>query len=193
MRLGIALGAVMLFAAGCTSPLPQPLPAGAGVTVGDIRGSWRGTWGGAPAALLITDQQLQAGYSGLYIGSYQLLGNERPGVSGILTSQIDKEQTSVRAYGWFGGLDAQLTLRILADSPSGQQRLTLRPGGPDRLVGVGESSFRWGPNGPIELTRVRQGPSAEAGYWYYCPSVLAYYPQTRTCDQPWVKVPPRRE
>ena len=194
MRLVTGVAAVMLLAAGCTTPLPQPLPAGAGVTVGDIRGSWRGTWGGTPAALLITDQQMQAGYSGLYIGSYQLLGNERPGVSGILTSQIDKDQTSVRAYGWFGGVEGQLTLRILADWPNGQQRLTLRPDGPDRFVGVGESSFRWGPSGSIELTRVRhQGPPAEAGYWYYCPSVQTYYPQTPTCDQPWVKVPPRRE
>ena len=155
MRLVSGVAAVMLLAAGCTTPLPQPLPAGAGVVVGDIRGSWRGTWGGTPAALLITDQQIQAGYSGLYIGSYQLLGNERPGVSGILTSQIDKDQTSVRAYGWFGGVEGQLTLRILADWPNGQQRLTLRPDGPDRFVGMGESSFRWGPNGPIELTRVR--------------------------------------
>jgi hypothetical protein len=193
MRLVAAAAAVMLFVAACTTPLPQPLPTGAGVTVGDIHGSWRGTWGGAPAALLITDQQLHAGYSGLYIGNYQLLGNEQPGVSGILTSQIDKEQTSVRAYGWFGGVGGQLTLRILADSPSGQQRLTLRPDGPDRLVGVGESSFRWGPSGPIELTRVHQGPPAQGGYWYYCPSVQAYYPDTATCDQPWVKVPSRRE
>jgi hypothetical protein len=129
--------------------------AGAGVTVAKIRGSWRGTWGGAPAALLITDQQIQAGYSGLYIGSYQLLDNERPGISGILTSQIEKEQTSVRTYGWFGGGGEPVTLRVLADSPSGQQRLTLRPDGPDRFVGMGESSFRWGPNGPIELTRTR--------------------------------------
>src|SRR5262249_34602630 len=36
-------------------------------------------------------------------------------------------------------------------------------------------------------------PSEQAGVWYYCPSVGAYYPQTPTCDQPWVKVPPRRE
>ena len=151
----MGLAAALLLAAGCMTPLPQPLPAGAGVTVGDLRGSWRGTWGGAPAALLITDQQVQAGYSGLYIGTWQLLGNERPGVSGILTSQIDKEQTSVRAYGWFGGLDGQLTLRILAGSPSGQQRLTMRPDGPDHLVGMGESGFRSGPTGPIELTRVR--------------------------------------
>jgi hypothetical protein len=93
--------------------------------------------------------------AGLYIGSYQLLDNERPGISGILTSQIEKEQTSVRAYGWFGGGGEPVTLRVLADSPSGQQRLTLRPDGPDRFVGMGESSFRWGPNGPIELTRTR--------------------------------------
>jgi len=31
--------------------------------------------------------------------------------------------------------------------------LTLRPDGPNRLVGVGDSSFRWGPAGAIELTR----------------------------------------
>jgi len=154
MRCVAGLIAGMVLATGCVTPLPQPPPPGAGATVDDVRGSWRGTWGGAPASLLITDQQTQAGYSGLYVGSYQLLGNERPGVSGILTSEIDKEQTSVRAWGWFGGLSGQPTLRIIADSPSGQQRLTLRPDGPDRFVGVGESSFRWGPNGPIELIRV---------------------------------------
>lgn len=154
MRCVAGFIAVMVLGAGCAPPLPQPLPPGAGATIDDIRGSWRGTWAGAPASLLITDQQMQAGYSGLYVGSYQLLGNERPGVSGILTSEIDKEQTSVRAWGWFGGLSGQPTLRIIADSPSGQQRLTLRPDGPDRLIGMGESSFRRGPNGPIELTRV---------------------------------------
>ena len=76
-------------------------------------------------------------------------------MSGILTSEINTEQTSVPAHGWFGGVEGQLTLRIVADSPSGQQRLTLRPDGPDRLVGMGDSSFRWGPSGPIELTRER--------------------------------------
>jgi|RhiMetdeSRZDD1v2_1073273.scaffolds.fasta_scaffold51234_3 hypothetical protein len=43
-----------------------------------------------------------------------------------------------------------------------------------------------------------QGPSQQAqpapqGYWYYCPSAQAYYPQTPTCNEPWVKVPPRPE
>jgi len=153
----ITLPVLAALVAACTTgtALPQPPPPGSGETIADLRGSWRGTWGGAPAALLITDQQTTAGYSGVYIGSYQVLGHERPGVSGILTSQVNREQTSVRAYGWFGGGDGQLTLRVIADSPSGQQRITMRPDGPDRLVGMGDSSFAWGPSGPIELTRVR--------------------------------------
>ena len=102
---------------------------------------------------LITDQQTYAGDSGLYVGGYQVLGHPRPGVAGILTSQINKEQTSVRAYGWFGGVEGQPTLTLVTDSPSGQQRIILRLDGPDRLVGTGNSSFKWGPTGPIELRR----------------------------------------
>jgi hypothetical protein len=156
MRTAIGLVALALLVVACTTgtPLPQPPPPGSGTTISDIRGSWRGTWGGTPAALLITDQEAHAGYSGLYVGGYQVLGHERPGVSGILTSQINKEQTSVRAYGWFGGVEGQLTLRVVADSPSGQQRITMRPDGRNRLIGMGDSSFAWGPAGPIELTRV---------------------------------------
>lgn len=155
MRSRIALLLLALLAAGCTAgtPLPQPPPPGSGATIRDIRGTWRGTWGGAPASLLITDQQMSAGYSGLYLGNYQLFGHERPGVSGILTSRINNAQTSVPAYGWFGGVEGQLVLRVMADSPSGQQRLMLRPDGPDRFVGTGDSSFSWGPAGPIELKR----------------------------------------
>ena len=154
-----ALGPVVftLFVASCgpaVTTLPPPPPPGPAVGIPDMHGSWRGTWGGAPAALLITDQQTSAGYSGIYVGSYQVFGHERPGVSGILTSQVENAQTSVRAAGWFGGAGNQLTLVILTDSPSGQQRITVRPDGPDRLIGIGESNFRGGPNGPIELRRV---------------------------------------
>jgi len=156
-RVGLAALALLVGACATATPLPQPPPPGAGATGSDIRGSWRGswrgTWGGGPVSLLITDQEARAGYSGLYVGNYQVLGHERPGVAGILTSQINHAATSVRAQGWFGGVDGQLTLHLLADSPSGQQRLMLRPDGPNRLVGMGDSSFRWGPAGAIELTR----------------------------------------
>ena len=156
MRSGRGLVMLAVFAASCAtvSTLPPPPPPGTAASIPDMRGTWRGTWGGAPAALLITDEQTAAGYSGIYVGNYQVLGHERPGMAGILTSQIDNAQTSVRASGWFGGVANQLTLVILADSPSGQQRITVRPEGPDRLVGMGDSNFRGGPSGPIELQRV---------------------------------------
>lgn len=156
MRHRLVLAALALLAAACTTGTPLPQPPPPGTTVSDIRGSWRGTWGGGPVSLLITDQQPSAGYSGLYVGNYQVLGHERPGVSGILTSWINGDQVSARAQGWFGGVEGQLTLRVVADSPDGQQRITVRPDGPNRLVGMGDSSFRWGPSGPIELTRANR-------------------------------------
>ena len=34
-------------------------------------------------------------------------------------------------------------------------------------------------------------PAAPQAYWYYCPSMSAYYPSVPSCAEPWVKVPPR--
>ena len=34
---------------------------------------------------------------------------------------------------------------------------------------------------------MQQAPS---GYWYYCPSAGAYYPNVSSCPEPWVPVPP---
>jgi len=38
-----------------------------------------------------------------------------------------------------------------------------------------------------------QPPAPPQAYWYYCPSVRAYYPTAPTCSEAWVKVPPRPE
>jgi hypothetical protein len=142
---------VALVAVACATATPLPAPPAA--PVADLRGAWAGTWGGRPASLLIAEQTDSAGYSGIYLGNVQVLGHDRPGVSGILTSSINGEQTSVHARGWFGSSNGQELLVLRAESPSGSQRMTLRRDGPDRLVGTGDSSFGWGPAGPIELTR----------------------------------------
>ena len=39
---------------------------------------------------------------------------------------------------------------------------------------------------------IERAPEPSA-YWYYCPSAQAYYPQTATCQEPWIKVPPRQD
>jgi hypothetical protein len=113
-RLVVALA---LLAAACSAR--PPLPPEWREAVGGIHGSWRGTWGGAPVALLITDQRTTAGSS----------GPERLGVSGILTSRINDEPTSVAAHVWLGGVEGALTLWVRAESPSGTQRMTLRQDG----------------------------------------------------------------
>jgi len=38
-----------------------------------------------------------------------------------------------------------------------------------------------------------QSPPQPTAYWYYCLSAQAYYPQTPSCAEPWIQVPPRRE
>ena len=151
MRRRLALAALVLLAAACRTT--TAVPPDWRETVGGLRGSWRGTWGGAPAALLVTEQRTTASHSGLYVGTEQLFGPERLGLTGILTAPINNEPTSVTARVWLAGEEGALTLWIRAESPSGSLRVTLRQDGPDRLVGMGDSSFRWGPSGPIELTR----------------------------------------
>jgi hypothetical protein len=146
----VALLAVTLSACETSTVVPPP-PTG---PVPDLVGTWRGTWGGEPAALLITDQVSSVGYSGLYVGSWQLGGPQRPGIAGVLTSTIRGTQVSSRAEGWLGNdATGRLVLLVQTETPDGLQRLTLARVADDRLQGSGDSSFRWGPRGPAELTR----------------------------------------
>ena len=131
-------------------PLPPP-PSG---PVPDLIGTWRGTWGGAPAALLITEQTADSGYAGVFVGNYQLGGPNRPSISGVLTSTIGGEAVSARADGWVGNdATGRVLLVVQSESPAGVQWLTLTRAGGDELQGTGDSSFTWGPRGPARLTR----------------------------------------
>lgn len=131
-------------------PLPPP-PTG---PLPDLVGTWRGTLGGEPAALLLSQQTAESGYSGVFLGSYQLGGPNRPGVAGVLTSTIRGEAVSARAEGWVGNdATGRVLLVVQSESPAGVQWLTLTRVSPDELQGTGESSFSWGPRGPARLTR----------------------------------------
>jgi len=35
-------------------------------------------------------------------------------------------------------------------------------------------------------------PAQPGGYWYYCPSAKAYYPEVSGCPEPWIRVPATR-
>jgi hypothetical protein len=121
--------------------------------VPDLRGTWTGTWDGRPASLLVTDQRDEYTDAGVYVGSYAVLAERRPGLSGILTSSIGHDSISTNAQGWFGYSGGRLVLVLKADTGDGAQYLTLGLTDGRRMQGTGESSFRWGPRGPVELTR----------------------------------------
>lgn len=39
----------------------------------------------------------------------------------------------------------------------------------------------------------RPRPSDPSGWWYYCESERAYYPDVERCPEPWIKVAPRSQ
>jgi len=36
-------------------------------------------------------------------------------------------------------------------------------------------------------------PAQPEAYWYYCAKTRGYYPDVQTCEEPWIKVPPRTQ
>jgi hypothetical protein len=148
-RLAVMLA---LLVAGCASTEPVAAPA---VSAPDLRGSWTGTWGGEPLALLLTEQTIGPGDGGVMLGPWQLLGERYPTVAGVLTSTIRGERVSTHVDGQLSQSGNRLMLTLRAHSAAGDQRMTLRLLDPDRLQGSGDSQYRWGPQGPAQLTRVR--------------------------------------
>jgi len=153
-----AIFLLVIALAGCaqTVDLAPPPPVTA---VPGLMGTWVGTWGGTPVQLVVIDQRELGDYSGVYLGPVQVLGRRRPGVSGVLTSTIAGAPVSVNAEGWLGYVNGRLTVLLHATTASGSQQLTLAQSG-DRWTGHGESSFAWGPRGPIELARTKAPPAS---------------------------------
>jgi hypothetical protein len=148
-----ALVVALVLLAGCATYPPLGPPA---AVVPDLRGEWAGTWGGTPLALVVTDQTVGTGESGLVLGPWQVLGEAYPVATGVLTSTIQGEPVSTRMTGRLSDSGAGIILTVLARSSAGEQWLRLRLAGADRLEGTGESQAPWGPQGPAQLVRRRR-------------------------------------
>ncbi len=148
----IALGLALWLAACASGSGAAPHASSMGPPPPDLRGTWSGTWAGAPLTLVVMDQA-ELGASGVYLGSYLVLGQPVPGVSGVMTSTVAGQPVSAAVTGWLGSSGPAVTLLLQARTLHGTLRLTLTRAQADRLVGKGESDFSWGPRGDVELSR----------------------------------------
>ena len=145
--------AVVLLLAGCAGlePLPPTVP------VPDLRGTWTGSWGGTPVSLVIVEQGDVGGSSGVYVGPLPVdavFGGRRdPSVWGVITCTVRGQPVSASVQGRLGRLTGGTAIVLEASVPDGVQRLVLNRVAPERLEGHGDSSFAWGPEGRVELTR----------------------------------------
>ena len=154
MNGALVLGLALLVAiTGCESGRSSVPPAPiSSDPVGELPGTWTGTWGGTPLTLVIVEHTESAPYSGLYFGPWLISGGRYPGIGGILTYARSGSPTSVRFDGWIYS-SRPFTVFILARPLDGDLHVRLHGAGPGVLTGEGHSTFRWGPQGIVELTR----------------------------------------
>jgi hypothetical protein len=143
----------LLALAACAGPaIPPPPPPGTAVP--DLRGTWTGTWAGAPVTLVIAEQVEEGpGAGGLYVGTAHVLGERQPTLAGVLTFTDPTGPTTTHARGWVGAEGRRLRLLVVGTPGAGDIALDLALEPDGQLTGTGWSAFRWGPRGPVTLTR----------------------------------------
>jgi len=127
-------------------------------------------------------------------------------------SVLQRSRRKVRRYAAVSLLAVALLLVPAVLSHAWNRGGPWHPGFRGHGVIVVGPSFWWGPSYPYwwdypppyyvyapppvdvqEPPVYVQPPAPPQAYWYYCPSVRAYYPTAPTCSEAWVKVPPRPE
>jgi hypothetical protein len=151
MRRLLTMLAVLLLA-GCVVTPPVGPPA---VSPPDLRGTWIGTWGGTPLRIVVLDQQISTGDSGVVLGSWQLLGQYYPTVNGVMTTTIDGEAVSTNMTGLVAQAGQGFSLVLRGRSTAGEQEMRVRLVEVDRLEGEGQSQYSWGPQGSVHAARHR--------------------------------------
>jgi hypothetical protein len=150
----LVLGCALLLAiAGCESARSAATPGPTSYdAVGELVGTWIGTWGNTLLTLVVIEHTESAPYSGLYVGSWLVAGGRYPGIAGILTYARAGAPATTRFNGWIYS-SRPFTALVLAEPPDGQLHIRLRGTGAGALTGEGQSTFGWGPQGFVELTR----------------------------------------
>jgi len=151
--VGAFVAAIAALLGACAAPPPLTNPVG---LMPDLRGTWTGTWGGAPVTLVILEQRDAEPVDGLTVGPWQVLGQDLPGVAGILTVKIRNEMVSVNVRGRLGTSNGRLTL-VLEPATVNGGWITLTRIEENRLAGTGTSQMSWEPQGRVELIRRPQG------------------------------------
>ena len=151
--VGAFVAAIAVLLGACAGPPPLTNPVG---LMPDLRGTWTGTWGGAPVTLVILEQRDAEPVDGLTVGPWQVLGQDLPGVAGILTVKIRNEMVSVNVRGRLGTSNGRLTL-VLEPATVNGGWITLTRIEENRLAGTGTSQMSWEPQGRVELIRRPQG------------------------------------
>jgi hypothetical protein len=151
MRLFL-LTLVAVLVAGCVVPPPVGPPA---VSPPDLRGTWTGTWGGTALSFVVLDQRIGPGDSGVMIGSWQLLGQYYPTVSGVMTTTIRGESVSTNMTGLIAEWGEGISVTLRGRSSAGDQEMRVILVEADRMEGVGQSQYAWGPQGLVQAIRIR--------------------------------------
>jgi hypothetical protein len=141
-----------LLLTGCVVTPPVGPPA---VSPPDLRGTWIGTWGGTPLRIVVLDQQIATGDSGVVIGSWHLLGQYYPTVNGVMTTTIGGEAVSTNMTGLVAQMGQGYSLTLRGRASAGDQEMRVRLVEADRLEGEGQSQYSWGPQGSVQAVRRR--------------------------------------
>ena len=151
-RASLSAVLLALLVGGCVVTPPVGPPA---VSPPDLRGTWIGTWGGTPLRIVVLDQQIATGDSGVVIGSWHLLGQYYPTLNGVMTTTIGGEAVSTNMTGLVAQLGQGYSLTLRARASAGDQEMRVRLVEVDRLEGEGQSQYSWGPQGSVQAVRRR--------------------------------------
>ncbi len=120
-------------------------------------------WGKSQLLLTLTGSDSQYAPSVLNIGPIPIdsviTGDKEPTVSGVITYEVRGEPVSTSVTGRIAFFTGRVTLVLYASPADGDQELVLTTLQPNRLAGNGSSTFRWGPQGKIDLLR-EAGPAS---------------------------------